>query len=225
MSELIGAVTIGQSPRSDIMPGMKESMGPHIRVVEKGALDGLSMQNILALAPTEGMSPLCTRLKDGRQVVIAEERVIPLMQERISELETMGVSLVVLLCTGHFPLFQFRGLILEAQRIVDRCVEAVVRSSNTLALVVPLPEQIDQAVRNLSHVTSNIKAVSASPYAPIDEVRRAGQSLQESCADLIVMHCMGFQNEHRRIMREVTGKPVIVANALVARTIGELLQT
>ncbi len=42
--------------------------------------------------------------------------------------------------------------------------------------------------------------------------------------DLVVMHCVGFTKDHRKVMRELTGKPVILANSIVARTIGELLQ-
>ena len=40
----IGAVTIGQSPRSDVMVDIKPILGPDIEIVEAGALDGLGKE-------------------------------------------------------------------------------------------------------------------------------------------------------------------------------------
>ena len=39
--KIIGAVTIGQAPRVDIMPELMEILGPGIEIKEAGALDGL----------------------------------------------------------------------------------------------------------------------------------------------------------------------------------------
>jgi AroM protein len=38
------------------------------------------------------------------------------------------------------------------------------------------------------------------------------------------MYCMGFNRQLTRPIREITAKPVIVSSAIVARTIGELLE-
>jgi protein AroM len=212
MTQMIGSITVGQSPRDDIMPAMRETMGHGVRVLERGALDGLSLDEIRSLSPREGMSPLCTRLVDGTEVVV-------------DELNRAGVALIILLCTGQFPGFRSNSLVLQAQRIVDRCVEAVICEHNTMGLVVPLAEQVEQIKRNLSHITSKIIGVSASPYESPDAVPKAAAFLREKDVDLVVMHCMGFTNGHRGVMREVTGKPVILANSIVARTIGELVQS
>ena len=36
-------LTIGQSPRDDILPGVKEILGKGVEIVEAGALDGKTM--------------------------------------------------------------------------------------------------------------------------------------------------------------------------------------
>jgi protein AroM len=225
MTQMIGSITVGQSPRDDIVPAMRETMGHGVRVLERGALDGLSLEEIRSLSHQEGMSPLCTRLVDGTEVVVAKERIIARIQAKVDELNRAGVALIILLCTGQFPGFRSNCLVLEAQRIVDRSVEAVICEHNTLGLVVPLAEQVEQIKRNLSHITSKIIGVSASPYESPDALSKAAAFLREKDVDLVVMHCMGFTNGHRRVLREVTGKPVILANSIVARTIGELLQS
>ena len=65
--------------------------------------------------------------------------------------------------------------------------------------------------------------VTAAPAAPIDKDEAAKQ-LKRHDPDLVVLHCMGFNREHRRIFRQITGKPAIVANSMVARTVAELLE-
>jgi len=50
----IGAVTIGQSPRVDIVPEFRAAAGLELEIVERGALDGLSPDEIRTLAPGRG---------------------------------------------------------------------------------------------------------------------------------------------------------------------------
>jgi len=220
----LGMVTVGQSPRSDIVPAMTALIGPGVTVVEKGALDGLSGDDIRSLAPAQGQNVLCTRLANGDQVVISKAGVIPLVQARIDELNREEVDLILLLCTGHFPRFESRVLVLAAQEIVDRAIQAVIGDPYTLGLVVPLPEQEAQIRGELLHITPNVVAVSASPYAADGSIKGAAEQLNRHDPDLVVLHCMGFNREHRRAIRQITGKPAIVANSIVARTVTELLE-
>lgn len=220
----LGVITVGQSPRRDIMPYMTGLLEPGVDVIEAGALDGLSPEQLDALAPAPGEPRLATRLKDGAQIVISHHKTLPLVQERVTELNRQGVDLILLLCTGSFPVFESRALIIESQRIVDHALEAVVRPENTLGLFVPLAEQKDHIGRTLEHITPNVVVVSASPYLDPDRLRQAAREMAEQKPDLIVMHCMGYNETHRRIVAEVLNKPSIVANSMVARTLAELLK-
>jgi protein AroM len=220
----IGMITVGQSPRNDIAPAMSRIIGPRIEIIQKGALDGLSDTEINELAPKSSEIRLCTRLIDGRQVVVVKEKILSLMQAKIDALNQASVDLIVFLCTGHFPRFESHCLIVEAQRIVDKCLEALVDDRYTLGVVVPLAEQMTQVRQSLSHMTSKIHVVSASPYGPLETVQLAAAELYRNQVDLVVLHCMGFSSDHRQLMREVTKKPVIVANSIVARTLAELVE-
>jgi protein AroM len=220
----LGMVTVGQSPRNDIVPAMAAMIGPGVTVVEKGALDGLSADDIRSLAPDAEQNVLCTRLADGTQAVISKAGVIPLVQDRVAALNREGVDLILLLCTGHFPKFESRVLVLAAQEIVDRTIQAVIGEPYTLGLVVPLQEQEAPIREALLHITPNVVTVSASPYAADGRIKEAAEQLRRQDPDLVVLHCMGFNREHRRVIRQVTGKPAIVANSMVARTVAELLE-
>jgi protein AroM len=223
MQQKIGMITVGQAPRDDIAPAMSRILGPEIEVLQKGALDGLSDAEIKDFMPGAVEARLCTRLAGGQQVVVVKEKIISLVQSRIDDLNQSTVDLIVLLCTGHFPRFESRCLIVEAQKIVDKCLEALVDDRYTLGIVVPLVEQMDQAQQSLSHLTPKINVAVASPYGPMEAVHEAAPELYQHQVDLVVLHCMGFSSDHRQVMRGVTKTPVLVANSIVARTLAELL--
>ena len=46
MKKKIGAITIGQSPRIDVIPEMQEILGENVIILEAGALDGLTKKDI-----------------------------------------------------------------------------------------------------------------------------------------------------------------------------------
>ena len=41
--------------------------------------------------------------------------------------------------------------------------------------------------------------------------------------DVIVMHCMGYDDNHRATVREVTGKPVLLAQRMLAAGVAQLV--
>jgi protein AroM len=223
MKQKIGMITVGQSPRDDIAPAMSRILGPEIEILQKGALDGLSAAEIKGFMPGAAEARLCTRLVDGQQVVVVKEKILSLVQARIDDLNQASVDLIVLLCTGHFPRFESRCLIVEAQKIVDKSLEALVDDRCTLGIVVPLVEQMDQAQQSLSRLTPKIHVTVASPYGPLEALQKAAAELYQNQVDLVALHCMGFSSDHRQVMRAATQKPVLVANSIVARTLAELL--
>lgn len=225
MTLKLGIVVVGQTPRIEITQVMTDMLGDSVEVVEKGALDGLSFEEIEALRPEKGMTLIATRLADGTQVTLGEEKIIPKVQDKIYALNEEGVDLIVLSCTGHFPRFESRCLIIESQKVVDHCVAALMHEGDRLGVLVPLPEQMALASQNLSHITKNVAVASASPFGPVEEIACAAKTLKEDRVDLVVMHCMGFTNEHRRVWRRICPAPVVLANSMVARTAAELLHS
>ena len=220
----VGIVTIGQSPRPDVVRDMAALLGPGIGILERGALDGLTLEQVGDLAPETGMSPLCTRMADGTEVVVAEEKIVPRIAVHVAELNARGVSLILLLCVGDFPEFESSCLVVYPQRVVTRWVEGLIGKNHRLGVIVPIPEQGDWARGVFSHVTSGITITDASPYGDRGRLTRAGQALREAGCDLIVAYCMGFNRELAGVVRTITGKPVLVPSSLVARTAAELLE-
>ena len=69
----IGFITIGQSPRDDIMKDILPIIGDDIEILQKGALDNLSEEELEEIAPQSGDTVLVSSLRDGRSVSRSEE--------------------------------------------------------------------------------------------------------------------------------------------------------
>ncbi|HMF93717.1 MAG TPA: AroM family protein [Vicinamibacterales bacterium] len=212
-------VTIGQTPRSDLVPEIQTWFGDRIGVEERGALDGLARHEIAAMTPRDGDHRLVTRLADGTEVVVRKDLVHARLQAIFDRLATGDFLCTVLLCTGHFPPFRVSGLFLDAQSIVDDSVAAIARHARSIGVMVPLEEQIDEFHFRPGD-GQTLKTSYASPYTP----RRLEQAAADLAGtDVIVMHCMGYTEAMRRTVADVSRRPVLLARRLVAAAVGQLV--
>jgi protein AroM len=218
----IGAITIGQSPRDDVVPEMLEILGPNVEIVEGGALDALSAAEVAAIAPRDGDYILVTRLRDGSSVTIAERHILPKMQDQVDRLVAEGAEVVALLCTGEFPGFRSSRLVVEPQ-VVLRHFVAGVAGGRRLGVVVPAHEQIEQGTRRWKGAAADVRVEAGSPYAAIAELERAAEALSEWPADLIVLDCIGFTGAMKARAAAIAGCPVVLPRTVLARTLAELL--
>jgi protein AroM len=219
----IGMITIGQAPRVDVVPAMARLLGPEVEIVERGALDVHTREEIAALAPADGDQVLVTRLVDGTSVFVGKRHITSRVQRRIEEVEALGVAFTVLLCTGEFPALRAARPLLEPDKVV-RGVLAGVSFPGRLGVLTPSVRHVEQtAVRWRAHGFDPVVA----PLSPYDGhgdegVEDAIAAFDRGRAGLVLMDCMGFQARTRDRIRAALGVPVVVANLLVARVAAEL---
>ena len=53
----IGAITVGQSPRVDLIPEIQPILGDSVEIIQAGALDGLSKEEISKFGPDSRTEP------------------------------------------------------------------------------------------------------------------------------------------------------------------------
>lgn len=217
----VGMITIGQAPRDDIVPEMEKLLGPAIRVVQAGALDGLSREEVAALAPASGQDALTTRLADGTGVIVAKQAILERLQACLDRLASAADAFVIL-CTGKFPAFRCARPILEPDRILLSAVNAVFRDG-ALGILIPIPEQREDAAQRWSSVTSRLAIVVASPYREQEHLVRAAVELKQAGVNLIVMDCMGCTEAMKQLVRDIAGVSVILPGSLIARFVAELV--
>ena len=87
----IGAITVGQSPRVDVTVDVLPIWGEKAELIEAGALDHLTYEEIMQLTPEHPDDHiLVSRLRDGREVTFAEPRIVGYLQDCIDRLEAQG---------------------------------------------------------------------------------------------------------------------------------------
>lgn len=74
MHPTIGVITVGQTPRVDMIPAMQHIFPDNTAIVERGVLDYKTEQEILNLTPNENQTVLVSRLSNGDKAVIAKEK-------------------------------------------------------------------------------------------------------------------------------------------------------
>ena len=221
--KIIGAVTIGQSPRTDVIPEIASILGADVEIREAGALDGLSKEEIAKLAPEKDDYVLVTRLADGSAVQVAERHITPRIIEKINGHFNDGAPLVFLLCTGEFPGFDTGGLLIRPQKILFHTVAAVGEGLK-LGIMTPSPDQVEQSECRWRQVSSAVKSIPSSPYVEgMTAAKRAAQELKEWGAQLVVLDCMGYTASMQEAVREIVGKPVVLARSIAARVVKELV--
>jgi len=218
-------ITIGQSPRVDIVPEMRVILGPDTEIIEAGALDGLSLGEVKTFYPKKGDYILCTRMANGTEVVVARKFILPRVQRCIDLLTKKGAEILLFLCTGKFPEFKSKRLFLESQKILDHFLLALHGEQEKIGLIIPLADQIRQAKNKYRRLKGRMIIQAASPYATQDEMRLAAEALKKADPHVIVMHCMGYTLEMKQKVMEITGKPTVLARSLVARMLKELIGT
>lgn len=212
-------VTIGETPRVDMVPELLAGIGAEVDAHEFGALDELSDSDIADLAPRSGETAFATRRRDGSEVAIAKERIEPRLERLLHRIDDMNFDIVVLLCTGTHVAPLKKTLMIEAQRVVDKMVEAMSASTGRLGVLLPLERQITEFPER--HVFPGTpKLAAASPYAG-DDIATQAKALV-GC-DLVIMHCMGYSEAMRDEVQKAVGAPVLLSRRIVSSAVRQIL--
>ena len=222
----IGFTTIGESPRDDIVPGMMEFLADGTRAVERGCLDGLTRSEIDALAPGEGEVGIVTLLKSGDSVLLSHAKILPIMQQKVDELvRDEAADLIVILCGADWSAIRSNRLVINPGKVFPGIVSALA-AGRRLGVIKPSAGQVERERQRYTDLGIDSVVTSASPYAGdarIDLARSAAEELNSAQCDLIWMTCVGMDRAMRDEVATVTGKPVILAQSVLARVISELL--
>ncbi len=218
----VGFITIGQSPRTDVMNDLSRILTKNIEVAEKGVLDGFTREEIMEkFSPEPGHTVYVSRLRDGSSITMSKEKILPVMQERIKELGEI-TDLIVILCSGDFPRFESRVPIIYPEKLLKAFVEGI-SLTGRLAVFIPLPQQVVYAYKKWSSLYPEVTVVDVSPYsANLEEFSLKARKLVNEDPQLVVMDCVGYTFEQRKTVQEVLEKPVVTTRGVIARALNEL---
>ena len=225
-STTLATITIGQTPRTDVVPAMRRILPDDVHIIEYGALDELSKEEIASFAAREGEVGIVTRLQDDSSVLLSHDLILPQMQEKATQaIERDGADLLVILCGADWSKLNSPRLIVNPGQLFPATVTALA-AGRKLGVIKPDAGQVERERARYAERGIDAAVTSASPYAGPDRLRLAREAAEylraENC-QLVWMTCVGMDEMMRSVVAEVTGVPVILAQSLLARIVGELL--
>jgi len=216
----LGLITIGQSPRDDVVTELALLLPKGATVIEAGALDGLSKEEIPP--PQAPERTLVTRLSDGTEVQVDNAFIHTRLGMAVGSLEAR-VDLIGFLCSGDLPEYPARVPILIPHRLLEGYLKAI-KFPGPIGVVVPAPTQVEPALAELEAWGIPALGQAVSPYSQAQLVGEAATQLASEGAAAILLHCFGFSQAMREQAARASGLPVISVRSLFARALCELLQ-
>ena len=218
----IGGVSLTHTPTTDIREELLLMLGEGFEIIEAGALDGLSKDDILALAPGEGESALVGALDDGTNIICREDAITTRLSQVADELEKQGVSAMVLYCGGDYrDLFHTSVPMITPLQLMRGVVPALT-STGKVAVLTPLPSQRPESIRKWDQYVKEPVPVIGNPLEGMDVVRRLAEEVRDIDVDLAVLDCFGFTIEMKKEFDRISGKPSVASRTLIARILKEM---
>ncbi len=221
----IGFVTIGQSPRTDVVPEIMKILGEReISYVEAGALDDLSREDIERdLRPEPGDIIYVTRLRDGGEVKISKKKLLPLLEKKIRELEKKS-DIIAILCSGEFPDFESIKPVIYPDKILKGIASSIGYKGRT-AVLIPAKEQIDYAREKWSTYFKDLIVIPVSPYtSSLKDFEEIRERIRRENIGFVIMDCIGYTDAQRNIIREAGDNiKVISTRRALAKVLSELV--
>lgn len=220
----IGVVTIGQSPRTDVVPEIERLVcgannSHDVTFLEKGTLDGLTADDIESLAPKDEKDLLITRLRNGTEVAVDKQLIIPRVQRAIVQLNDEGAEIIALLCSDEFPPFRSEAPLILPARLLSGVLSSITIEGQ-LGVMVPSEKQVEAIAQAYRRLGFPAIAVGASPYGGRDAIINAANRLKGEVA-LVVMDCFGYNLEMKKQVSKTTRTPVILVRSVLAFTLSE----
>ncbi len=223
----IGMSTIGQSPRVDLVPYMKEVFTKPVEVLEKGCLDNLSREEIASFAPEAGEVGIVARLSDGSSTLLSHVKILPKMQQVVNDLLGQGCEFVVVLCGADWSAIQAPRLVVNPGKVFPAIISSLA-AGRRLGIIKPSAGQVEKERERYLQMGIDAVVTSANPYggaARLEAAREAANYLKAQDVDMVWMTCVGMDAAMRGVVEDVVGKPIVFARTMLSRVIDELIPT
>lgn len=222
----LALITIGQSPRTDLTPELVALLPKGTKLLERGALDALTPNEISAMAPMDGDVVLTSRLRDGTAAVMGREPLVARLQTLIDGLEAEA-DVLMLACTGEFPSFGHTRPLVEPDLEIRKAVTDRISDHGRVGIICPLAEQQEGAVEKFAAglpPTVQFHTAVATPYTTgHTALAEAAVSLHDSGVDLIVLDCIGYTEAMGLLVEDIGNVPVLVSRTVAGQAAATLL--
>lgn len=220
----IGFATIGQTPRSDLVPWLTDRLRKPVIALEGGVLDGLGPDEIAGLDDGGSSQHMVTRLRNGGSARLSFPRTLPRMQAVVDALVEQGAELIVIVCGADWSAIRAPIPIINPGRVFPATVESLAGSAR-LGVIKPSAGQTAATAEGLRERGINAMVTSAFPYDDqrLAAAARAAAEFKEFGPQLVWMSCVGMDEDMHEVVVNELRRPVILARALLVDLINNLL--
>ncbi|MCJ7659096.1 MAG: AroM family protein [Anaerolineales bacterium] len=201
----IGALTIGQSPRPDLVAPLMQLL-PDCEIIQAGALDDLAPGELPET--TNAIYPLVTRMQNGDAVMVDESFIAPKLQQAQNRLETRGVAATMLLCSGSFAHLHATRPIFKPFKIGCSVLGAL--NMKSIGLITPVAAQeipIRQRWESMGYETTVWKADLGNQDQAFQQ--QIGGRINTNILDCIVLDYVGYPLAQVIQLQRSIDQPVI----------------
>ena len=198
-------ITLGQTPRDDVIPELFEIIGRTFDYEEVGLLDDL--KNIENSKPRADEDFLVTRLRDGSEVKLSRKWV----EEELKRFSSRR-DLTILLCTDDVDI---RGYVLPS-KILKYFVLTI--QPERLGVVVPESGQMEMVRKKWKKLVKDLKITYYSPYTHV-----MGDLSVLKDRDLVILDCIGYTLRDERFLKKYTEGVVVSARKLLGNFLRSIL--
>ena len=211
----IAVVTVGRSPRPDVLAELTRRLGP-VQCDEFATFDDVDDTVMHATPPRAGEPPFFVRLSDSDHVVVPVPFVEKHVARLVARIDQLGYDLIVVAATALFAPLKAHTPIVHGQHAVDAWVSALVVGDVNIGLIYPLTQQ-DRQLTTFEHSVQFRGAHASLQGGYGTHLPDAATAV--AAADLIVMHSVGYTEAMAQGVARETGKPVVTARRIVAAAV------
>lgn len=216
--QTIALISIGHSPRTDIVNDFKDLWGDAYNILDIGALDDLSSEDIQSVAPVSGESELITKLRDGQVVYLSPSKLIPHLERALEKACKSGATQAIVLCTGDFSSLKSPIPLLLPNPILAHCAESILNPGDKLTVIVPAQGQVREAAERWSRRGFEVSKVIVE--RPFDNHQKLFDTIQNNQTiqntQGLIADCFGFGVDFMNSIAKLYDKPIFIPRKLIA---------
>lgn len=217
-------LTIGVVPVAEMLPllteHIREDQITHISLLGKMVREEVMQE----YAVESGEEALLTLLSDNQIAQVSRQKVERDLRSAIAMLDKQNYDLILLMSTHPFRGFAANNaILLEPQRIIPPLVASIV-DGHQVGVIVPV-EEILPLQQEKWQVLENtpLYAISNPVSGSKDDLLAAARELIAQGADVLMLDCLCYHQQHRDVLQKALDIPVLLSNVLVSRLAAELL--
>lgn len=214
----VAYLTIGQTPRADVCDELRQLLPESVCLREYGVLDGLTAQEAKALFGYRGEGELLvSRLGTGELVELSGEAVFHGLQTCIDRAEAQGADVLLVGCTGIFPVYRHRAPLLFPGALQRKATLERAKGIS-IGVLAPLREQLAEiAGWWRADGAPEVMLEAADPFGDVGDMAAAALRLRQRGAGILCMDCFGYSRQARDAAEKACGLEIVLPREILAQ--------